>query len=118
MKQNIKTYFILNLSLLIFAFFTSLILSLLEKNEVLTYNTSIIIANSISYLIIAILSFILGYKVKKQGLLHGLFLSIIMISFTLIIGNSLSDIVTTIKVITKTILILFFTILGVNKRDL
>ena len=118
MKQNIKNYFILIISLLLSAFFASLILSVLEKNEVLTYNTSLIIANSISYILIAMLSFILGYKSKKHGLFHGVLFSLIMIVLTLIIGNSLSDIVTIIKVITKTLLILFFTILGVNKRDL
>ncbi len=118
MKQNIKTYFIIILSLLLSAFFASLILTILEKNEVFSYSTSLVIANSFSYILIVILSFILGYKSKRNGLVHGVFFSLMIILTTLIIGNKLSDITTIIKLITKTILVIFFTVLGVNKRDL
>lgn len=117
MKQNLKNYLIITTTLLIFTFFISLILTILEKNEILTYKTSFIIANSVSYLLLAIFSFILGLKSKKHGFLHGIIFSLIIILLSLVVGNSISDISTIIKVITKSLIILFFTIFGVNKRN-
>lgn len=115
MKKIIKYYIISILSLLIFTVLTSLILTILKSNDIISYNNSIIISYIISYLLVAILSFILGLKLKRHGLIHGLLMSIILLSLNLIFFNSLSDISNLIKVITKTIIIIFFTILGVNK---
>jgi len=118
MKQNIKNYGFILISLLCFTFLTSLILTIIQKNNLISYNTSIIIANSISYILIAIFSFVLGLKIKKHGMIHGLIFSLLVISMTLMIGNNFNDLTIIIKVITKSLLIIFFTILGVNKRNL
>lgn len=117
MKQNIKNYLLITLTLIVLTFFSSLILTMLFKNQILNYKTSLILANTISYLFVAILSFILGLKQKRHGIIHGILLSLILIGLSSIFGNSLSDITTLIKVITKSIIIIFFTILGVNKRN-
>ena len=76
-----------------------------------------ILANSFAYIFIAIMSFVLGYKNEKHGLLHGMIFSIILIMLTLIVGNDISSISNIIKIITKTLLGLFFAILGVNKKN-
>ena len=117
MKKNLKNYLIILTTLLLFTFFVSLILTMIQKKQLITYNTSLILANSLSYLLLAIFSFILGLKVRKNGLIHGILLSLIMILLTIIIGNSLSSVTTIIKIITKSVIIIFFTILGVNKKN-
>lgn len=117
MKQYFKNYLFILITLLLLTFFASLILTIMEKNQFFSYKTSLIVANSVSYSIIAILSFILGYKNKKHGLFHGTLFSIILILLTIIMGNKISDFATIIKIITKTIIIMFFVVLGVNKKN-
>ena len=118
MKQNIKNYLFIITTLLFFTFITSLILTILFKKEVISNSTSLIIANVSSYILFAIASFILGYKNKKHGLIHGILLSILMIILSIAMGNDISNIIVIIKMITKSLIIIFFTILGVNKRNL
>jgi len=115
MKTTIKNYIFSILTLLIFTLISALILTIFRVNNIMSYNNSIIISNVISYILIAIISFIMGLKIKRHGLIHGFILSIIFLIINLIFFNTLSDITNLIKVITKSLIVIFFTILGVNK---
>ena len=117
MKQYLKIYLIALLSLLSFALLSSLILTILDKNEILSSSVISIIANSISYTFLALISYILGVKLKRKGLFNGILFSLIILLCTLLIGNDLSSLTTLVKVITKSIIITFFLILGVNKKN-
>ena len=117
MKRCFKVYSIIIGSLLGLTITTSLILSLIEKYNLITYKSLLYVSNTISYLYAAIFSFILGVKMKKNGLLNGFVFSLILFLITIIIGNSLIKITTIIKVITKSIIVIFFTVLGVNKKN-
>ena len=117
MKQYLKIYSTTLFLLLSFTFLSSLILTILDKNEILTSSTISIIANTISYIFIATISYILGVRIKKKGLINGILFSLIMILLTMLFGNKLSSIITLIKVVTKSVIIIFFVILGVNKKN-
>lgn len=117
MKQYLKIYLLITFSLLFFTFFSSLILTILEKNEIIKANVGNIISYSFSYLVLAISSYILGVKTRKKGLINALLFSFIVIAISFSIGNSLSDITSIIKIVSKVVVILFFTVLGVNKKN-
>ena len=117
MKQTLINYFILCVTLLLFTFFTSLILTLLDINEVLPYKTGVIVCHSLSYFTYAILSYILGIKMKRKGLIHGVVFSLIAFLLSLVIGGNLHDLSVITKEIIRSIVIIFFTILGVNKKN-
>ena len=115
MKNTIKNYIFSILTLLIFTLISALILTIFRVNNIIGYNNSMIISNVISYILVAIISFIMGLKIKRHGLVHGFILSIMFLIINLIFFNTLSDTLNLIKVLSKSLIIIFFTILGVNK---
>jgi hypothetical protein len=117
MKHYLKTYSMVLITFLFFTFVSSLILTILDKSSLLNISVINIIANTISYILLAILSYVLGIKLKKHGLYNGILFSLLILSLTMVVGNDLSMITTIIKVVTKSIIIIFFTILGVNKKN-
>ena len=115
MKNTIKCYVFSIITLLIFTVIASLILTTLRINDLITYNTSLIIANVISYILLAMISFVMGLKLKRHGLIHGFIVSILILIINLVFLNSLSDITNLVKLLTKSLIIIFFFILVVNK---
>ena len=112
MKYIIKNYFIFFITVLLFTSFTSLILTILDISNILNYDLGLIISYIISYVFFAILSFICGLKLKSKGLVHGIMLSFFIFLLSFFIGNEISWII----LLTRSIIIVFFTILGVNKK--
>ena len=113
MKQMLKNYILITFSLLICTVFISLILTILEHFNILNGNALFIMGYAFSYLLIACFSFMLGIKMKRKALLHGGVFSLIILLFNLMLFGELNF----IKLITKIMLILFFVILGVNKKN-
>lgn len=113
MKQTIKNYIVILTTYLFLTFFFALILAFMQKNNVMSNSTLNVITISLSFLLISILSFILGLKVKSKGLING----IVFALFIFLMGLMFSGDISIIKLISKTVIAIFFTVLGVNKRN-
>ena len=116
MKQFFKTYSIIIISLLGLTIITSLILASIEKMNLINYKNSLYVSTVLSYLYILVFSFILGVKVKNKGILHGFIFSFILFLITIVVGNANFDWISIVKIITKSVIAIFFTIVGVNKK--
>ena len=112
MKQIIKNYGLAIISILFLTFLTSLILSILDINKMISIDMNVLLY-SFSYCFYALISFVFGVNMKKKGIIHGisLFMILFLISFSLSIKISI------IHTIVKFMIITFFTILGVNKKN-
>ena len=86
MKTTIKSYTISLLFILLSTLIFSLVLTILNQNNLLSVTTSNITSTILSLSLFFIASVILGFKMKKKGLLNGIILSLIYISINLIIG--------------------------------
>lgn len=118
MKNTIKSYSFVLLFILLSTFIFSLILTILKQNNLLNYSSSNIVTNILSLSLYFIGSLILGLKQKNKGLINGIMLSIIFVCISLILGISFASIIDIIKFISKILLIMLGTIIGVNlKRD-
>ena len=118
MKKNIKNYAIILSFLLFCTIFISLILTIIEKNTQINQKTLMIIGNSFLYCVIGISSFILGIKQKKHGLIQGIIYSLFIVILSSIFSNINNDTTSIIKLISKSMIAIFFAILGVNKKNL
>lgn len=114
MKNIIKYYLLSTLALLTFSLISALILTIFNINNIFSQSTLNIIGIVISYLITIIISYIIGLKLKRHGLIHGLSLSILFLVLNIIFGNTLSSLSNIIKIVTQTLFIIFFMVLGVN----
>lgn len=112
MKRTIKNYGIAIISILFLSFLTSLILSFLDISEMMKIDINIL-TYTLSYVFYAISSFILGLKMKKRGLLNGCIFFAILFLISFIFSESISLLHTLVKFI----IIIFFTIFGVNKKN-
>ena len=117
MKNYLKIYLSIIATFLFFSFFIALILTFINKNQKITSENGLMISTIFSFIIIALLSFALGLKVKKHGILHASILSIMIIALSFILHDSIIDYIFIIKLISKLLIIFFFTILGVNKKS-
>lgn len=115
MKSIIKYYVFSIITILLFTFFSALILTFLKTFSGVNDATLNIIGLVISYFIAILISYIMGLKIKRHGLIHGFIISLIFLLFNFIFGNNFSDLSNIIKISTRTLFIIFFVILGVNK---
>lgn len=116
MKSTIKSYTFTLIFILLSTFIFSLILAMLQQNDLLTYNTSNIVTTISSLSIFFIAALILGIKQKSRGLINGIILSILLVCVNLIIGLNLNNIKDILKFISKILLIMLGTIIGVNLK--
>ena len=114
MKTTIKSYTISLLFILLSTLIFSLVLTILNQNNLLSVTTSNITSTILSLSLFFIASVILGFKMKKKGLLNGIILSLIYISINLIIGFNFINYISIIKFISKIFLIILGVIIGVN----
>ena len=114
MKTTIKSYIISLLFIFLSTFIFSLVLTILKQNDLISITTSNITSSILSLLLFFIGAIILGIKIKKKGLINGLILSILYISTSLIVVIHLTNLTSIIKFISKIILIILGTIIGVN----
>ena len=113
----IKNYSIAILVTLFFATFISLILTFLNINNLLDHKYGLIVANITSYIFFAISSYILGIKMGRHGLIHGIVLSLIMMVISIILFGYVYTTANILKLSMKSLVIIFFAILGVNKKN-
>lgn len=114
MKKTLKAYTYSLMFILFSTFIFSLILTVLKQKNIISLTSSNITSAILSLLLFFIGSLILGLKIKKKGLFNGMILSIIYVSINLIIGFDLTNIASIIKFVSKIILIIMGSILGVN----
>lgn len=114
MKTTLKSYSFAFVFILLSTFIFSLLLTILKQNDLISVNASNIITNILSLSLFFIASVILGMKVKSKGLLNGFVYSIIYVCVNLIMGLSFPNIISVIRFVSKILLIIFGTIIGVN----
>lgn len=115
MKNIFKYYLLYFITLLICALLSSLILTILNTFDVVNFSNTLIISIIISYVFSIIASFIMGLKLKRHGIIHGFIISTIFMLLTLIFNGFNLELITLVKISIRSLLIVFFTILGVNK---
>lgn len=116
MKTTIKSYTLSLIFILLSTFIFSLILTILKQNDYISLTISNVTSTILSLLLFFVGAVILGLKIKKKGLLNGFILSIIYVSINLIIGFNFTNTISIIKFISKIILIILGSIIGVNLR--
>ena len=116
MKTTIKSYSITLIFILLSTFIFSLFLSILKQNDLISINVSNVITNVLSLSLFFIATVILGIKQKSKGLINGLMLAILYVCMCLIGGISFNSVSVTIKFISKILLILLGTIIGLNLK--
>ena len=116
MKTTLKSYAVSLIFIFISTFIFSLILTVLKQNNLISLTASNVTSGVLSLVLFFIAALLLGLKTKKKGLINGIILSIIYISINLIIGFDFTNIVSIIKFISKILLIILGTIIGVNLR--
>lgn len=114
MKLTLKSYSFSIIFILLSTFIFSLLLTILKQNDLMNLNTSNILTNILSLSLFFVSAVILGMKVKRKGLVNGIIYSIIYICVNLIIGISFPNSISIIKFISKILLIILGTIIGVN----
>jgi len=114
MKTTLKSYTLSLIFILFSTFIFSLILTILKQNDLISLTTSNVTSTILSLLLFFIGALLLGLKIKKKGLINGVILSIIYVSINLIIGFNFTNTISIIKFISKIILIILGTIIGVN----
>ena len=115
MKTRIKAYFISIITLLIFTFLFSLILTTLNNKQIITNDNALIALNVLTYTLLAIISFTLSYKLKKHGWVNALFLSMLIIIISLITHLDFTSLSNILRLSSKILTIFIFSILGVNR---
>lgn len=115
MKTSIKSYSLTLIFLLLSTFIFSLVLTILKQNDLISLNSSKIITNILSLSLFFIGGLILGLKQKNKGLLNGIILAIMYVSICLIMNISFKGIAV-VKFISKILLIILGTIIGVNLK--
>ena len=116
MKHSLKSYSLSIIFILLSTFIFSLILTILQQNKLLSYNASNVITTILSLSIYFVGALLLGLKQKSKGLLNGLIFSILFICLNLIMGFNLNNFKDIIKFISKILLMLLGTIIGVNLK--
>jgi len=116
MKTTLKSYTISLIFILLSTFIFSLVLTILKQNNLINLTTSNITSSILSLLLFFIGALILGIKIKKKGLVNGIILSMVYVAINLIIGFNLTNVTSIIKFISKILLIILGTIIGVNLR--
>ena len=116
MKTTLKSYSFTLIFILLSTFIFSLILTILKQNNLLSINASNITSNILSLSLFFTAAVILGIKQKNKGLLNGIIFSILYICMCLISGITFNKVSVIIKFISKILLIIFGTIIGVNLK--
>lgn len=111
MKSTIKSYSLSIIFILLSTFIFSLILTILQQNKLLSYNTEDIITNILSLTIFFISGLLLGLKQKSKGLVNGTILALIYLCINLIIGFNFN-----LKFVLRILFIIIGTIIGVNLK--
>ena len=116
MKNTIKAYSLTLLFILLTTFIFSLLLTILKQNDLISINASNIVTNILSLSLFFIAAIILGMKQKSKGLLNGIILVLLYICMGLISGITFNNVKVVIMFISKILLILLGTIIGVNLK--
>ena len=116
MKSTIKSYSFTLIFILLSTFIFSLLLTILKQNDLISLNVSNILTNILSLSLFFIGAVILGMKQKSKGLINGLIFTVLYICMCLIGGISFNSVSSIIKFISKILLIMLGTIIGVNLK--
>ena len=116
MKKTIKSYSITLIFILLSTLIASLLLATLKQTNALSYSAAKVTTNILSLTLFFISALILGIKQKSKGLINGLFLSLLYISISLVVGVPLNNFKEMMRFISKILLIILGTIIGVNLK--
>lgn len=114
MMKTIKSYAFSLFFLFVSTLFFSFILAFFSQNNLITITFNDVFSTILSVLLFFITAVILGKKIKRKGLINGIFLSLIYVSINLIIGFNFNSVYSILKFIGKIFLIIVGTIIGVN----
>jgi len=115
-KKTIKSYSITLIFILLSTLIASLLLATLKQTNVLSYSAAKVTTNILSLTLFFISALILGIKQKNKGLINGLFLSLLYIAISLVVGVPLNNFKEIMRFISKILLIILGTIIGVNLK--